>query len=306
MTAGSSSVEGGGFLNPTARRKRFREILAGGGCVFPASVFDPISARAAADIGFEVTMLAGSIASMTVLGDPDLCVITLSEFADQIRRISRAASTPLLVDADHGYGNALNVRRTVEEVESAGAAALTIEDTQLPRAFAQSGTHLISIEEGVGKLKASLGAKLDPELVIIARTSAVAVSGLPDAIARLKAYEAVGPDAVFVTGLKAKAELDAIAEAISLPIILGAAPAEIKDVAYLKKKRVRICLQGHQPFQCGVEAVYRALKALRNGVAPRDMPGVASPQLLAKLTRKDEYDAWSKEFLVADAAEQSK
>lgn len=305
MTAESSSAEGG-RLNPTARRTRFREILAGKNCVFPASVFDPISARAAADIGFEVTMLAGSIASMTVLGDPDLCVITLSEFADQIRRISRAASTPLMVDADHGYGNALNVRRTVEEVEVAGAAALTIEDTLLPRAFAQSGTHLISLDEGVGKLKASLSAKIDPELVIIARTSAVAVSGLTDAIARLKAYESVGPDALFVTGLKAKAELDAIADATSLPIILGSAPAEIKDVAYLNTRRVRICLQGHRPFQCGVEAVYRTLRALRNGVAPGDIPGAASPQLLAKLTRKGEYDAWSEEFLVADAAQQSK
>ncbi|MCB1743909.1 MAG: isocitrate lyase/phosphoenolpyruvate mutase family protein, partial [Gammaproteobacteria bacterium] len=98
-------------MNLTDRRKRFRAVLNGDKCVKPASVFDPISARIAADIGYEIGMLAGSTASLTVLGAPDLIVLTLSEFADQIRRISRACDIPLMVDADHGYGNALNVRR---------------------------------------------------------------------------------------------------------------------------------------------------------------------------------------------------
>ena len=107
-------------MNLTERRERYRAILEGDRCIHPASVFDPISARAAEDLGFEVGMFAGSIASGTVLGDPDLIVLTLTEFAQQIHRICRAGNLSLQVDADHGYGNALNVRRTVEELETAG------------------------------------------------------------------------------------------------------------------------------------------------------------------------------------------
>src|SRR3954470_17724652 len=114
----------------TDRRRRFREILKGGRCYHPASVYDPLSARIAQELGFECGMFAGSTASLTVLGAPDLILLTLTEFADQARRIGRAArGLPLLVDADHGYGNALNAMRTVEELEAAGVAAMTLEDT---------------------------------------------------------------------------------------------------------------------------------------------------------------------------------
>src|SRR6202045_3181788 len=125
-------------MNWTDRRNRFRAVLNGSRCVHPGSVYDAISARIAEDIGFELGMFAGSVASMAVLGAPDLIVLTLSEFADQAYRIGRAAELPLLVDADHGYGNALNVMRTVEELEMAGVAALSIEDTDLPRGYGPS------------------------------------------------------------------------------------------------------------------------------------------------------------------------
>jgi len=141
----------------TDRRRRFRAVLAGDRCLHPGSVFDPISARIAEDLGFEVGMFAGSVASMTVLGAPDLIVLTLSEFAAQAYRINRAGNLPLLVDADHGYGNALNVKRTVEELETAGVAALTIEDTVLPKPYGElETTRLIPVQEGVGKMRAAL------------------------------------------------------------------------------------------------------------------------------------------------------
>src|SRR5437868_9809409 len=132
----------------TDRRRRFRALLAGDRCYHPGSVFDPISARIAEDLGFEIGMFAGSTASLTVLGAPDLIVLTLSEFAAQAYRINRAGNLPLMVDADHGYGNALNVKRTVEELETAGVAALMIEDTLLPRAFGEKKPSTISLEEG--------------------------------------------------------------------------------------------------------------------------------------------------------------
>src|ERR1700760_4379678 len=138
------------------RREKLRSILSGPRCIHPGSVYDAISIRIAADLGFEIGMFGGSVASLAILGDPDVALITLTEFAEQMRRMSRAASLPVVVDADHGYGNALNVRRTVEELETAGAAGLTIEDTLLPPAYGETKTQLISLEEGVGKMKAAV------------------------------------------------------------------------------------------------------------------------------------------------------
>jgi len=282
----------------TARRLRFRELLAGDRCVHPASVFDPMSARIATDIGFELGMLAGSVASLTVLGAPDIIVLTLSEFADQARRIGRAADLPLLCDADHGYGNALNVMRTTEELEVAGVSGFSIEDTVLPQAHGSAGTaQLTSIEEGTGKMKAALRARVDKSLVIAGRTSAPSISGIDDAIRRAKAYQAAGVDAIFLVGVKTRAELDAVAGEIELPMILGGAGAELMDLEYLATRGVRVCLQGHQPFAAAVQAVYNTMRALRDGTPPGRLEGVAPDALMKKLMRGDDYASWGKELL---------
>jgi oxaloacetate decarboxylase len=279
------------------RRHTLRSILSGSSCIRPGSVYDAISIRIAEDLGFEVGMFGGSVASLAVLGDPDIALITLSELAEQMRRMSRASFLPVVVDADHGYGNALNVRRTIEELETAGAAGLTIEDTLLPQAFGQGPTQLISLQEGVGKMKAALDARGDPALVVIGRTGAVSITSLEDAITRAKAYEAAGVDALFFTGIKARAELEAIAAATTLPIVLGGAPAEMSDVGYLAGQRVRIALQGHAPFAAATQAVYNTLKALREGLPPKDLKDLASSELTGRVTREAEVKARSAEFL---------
>jgi carboxyvinyl-carboxyphosphonate phosphorylmutase len=211
--------------------------------------------------------------------------------------MSRAASLPVLVDADHGYGNALNVRRTVEELEVAGAAGLTIEDTLLPQAYGQAKTQLISLEEGVGKMKAALDARDDPRLVIMGRTGAVSISGLDDAIARARAYEASGVDALFFTGVKTRSELEAIAAATKLPIVLGGAPEDMTDRDYLANQRVRIALQGHAPFAAATLAVYETLKALRDGQSPKNLKGLAPSELTSRVTRDEEMKTRSADFL---------
>jgi oxaloacetate decarboxylase len=282
----------------TERRKRFRSLLAGDRCVHPASVFDPISARIAEELGFEIGMFAGSVASFTVLGNPDLILLTLTEFADQAYRICRAGNLPLLVDADHGYGNALNVMRTVEELETAGIAALSIEDTSLPANFGAAGEmRLIPIEEGVGKMRAALAARQDPSLVIVGRTQAISVTGIDDTVARARAYEAAGVDALFFVGLKKRAELDAIAAAVKLPIVIGGGGGELEDLSYLGARRVRVALQGHQPIMAAVKAVHDTLKALRDGVKPAALPGIASAELMKAVTRDAHYKRWMGEFL---------
>ena len=286
-------------MNLTARRERFRAILAGDRCVHPASVFDPISARAAEDLGFEVGMFAGSIASGTVLGAPDLIVLTLTEFAQQIHRICRAGDLSLMVDADHGYGNALNVRRTVEELETAGVSCLTIEDTQLPLSFGAGGEgQLISVEEGVGKMKAALSGRQDPNLVVAGRSSALRNGGVAEAIKRAKAYEAAGVDAMFLAGAQTRAEVEEVSAEVNIPLLLGGAGGELADLDFLSGAGVRVALQGHLPFAAAVKAAYDTLKSLREGVAPADLTdSLASPALMGQLTRRDDYNGWVKEWL---------
>ena len=170
----------------TGRRERFRALFAGGRCVHPGSVFDPLSARIAEELGFEAGMFAGSVASLTVLGAPDLILLTLSEFAEQAYRINRAGNLPLLVDADHGYGNALNAKRTVEELETSGVCALSLEDTELPTAFGTTRPRLTSIAEGVGKVKAALAGRQDPALCIAGRCRARVQKFEPERVVRVQ------------------------------------------------------------------------------------------------------------------------
>ncbi len=285
----------------TDRRDRLRAIVAGGRCIHPGSVHDPISARIAEDLGFEACMFAGSVASLAVLGAPDVVVLTLTEFADQAYRINRAGKLPLLVDADHGYGNALNVKRTIEELETAGCAGITIEDTLLPTPYGATETRLIPIAEGVGKMKAALAGRQDPRLIVVGRTSALSITGVADTIARLKAYEEAGVDMLFMAGVKSRNELDEVAGAVNKPLFLGGAAKELYDLDYLSARNVRICLQGHAPFNAAVNAVHATLKALRDGKPWWELQNISPPSdLLKQATRLADYHAWTKDFLDAN------
>ena len=283
----------------TDRRHAFRAILAGTDCVHPGSVFDPVSARIAEDLGFEAGMFAGSVAALTVLGAPDLVVLTLTEFAEQIRRMTRATTRlPVLVDADHGYGNALSVMRTVQELEVAGVAALTIEDTLLPRPFGDGRLQLLPREEGLGKVRAALAARTDPALVIVGRTSALQAGGLDEAVARARAYAEAGADALFFTGAKALEQVRALHAATGKPVILGGLEGDFsrEDLA---GAGARMALQGHQPFMAAVRAVYETLAALRGGTAPKALGNQPSPALMKAVTRQAAYDAATRDFLAS-------
>ena len=285
-------------MNYHERRLRLRKILSGTECRSPASVYDALSARGAESVGYELGMLAGSVASNTTLAAPDLIVLTMSEFADQIRRIQRASTLSLLVDADHGYGNALNVMRTVEECEHSGVSAMTIEDTALPTRFGTTGgEELISIEEGVGKMKAALRARQDPALVIAGRTSALKVEGVNGAVARAKASAAVGVDAIFLVGVEAVEQVKAVQEATKLPVLVGSAPASLKRED-LAAAGARILLQGHQPVAAAVKALREVYEHLFKGGAAADLKSrIATNEEMNQLTRNDAYRGWQREFL---------
>lgn len=281
---------------PSARP--LRQILSGTECLTASSLFDPISAHIADALGFEVGVIGGSVASYAVLGAPDLILLTMTELVEQARRVCRAAPIRVIVDADHGYGNALNVMRTVQELQAAGVAGITIEDTLLPRAFgSSSAAQLVSLEEGVGKMKAAVKARGDGEALVFGRTSAASITGVDDAIRRLRAYEAVGVDALFVPGLKRREDVDRIAEAVKLPLILGGGSDAMADPQYLASRGVRIWLWGHQPFAAAVKALYDAMKAVREGATPGMLAAAAPESLLKQFTQAAGYDALTRDFL---------
>jgi carboxyvinyl-carboxyphosphonate phosphorylmutase len=284
-------------MSYSEHRKRLRAVFNGTKCVSPASVYDALSARVAESVGFEIGMLAGSVASNTTLAAPDLIVLTLTEFADQVRRIMRASRLSLIVDADHGYGNALNVMRTVEELEFAGVSGMSIEDTALPARFGQTEDELISTAEMAGKLKAAVAARRDPSTVILGRTAALKVEGTEKTVARSKAYAACGVDAIFLVGVESADQVRAVHEAVKLPIMVGSAPASIKREDFAAAG-ARVLLQGHQPVAAAVKALRETYSHLHGGGAPAELKDrIASAQEMDKLVSGDSYKKWQKDYL---------
>lgn len=274
-------------------RAQFRALLASKACYHTASVFDPMSARIAADLGFEVGILGGSVASLQVLAAPDFALISLSEFVEQATRIGRVARLPVIADADHGYGNALNVMRTVMELERAGIAALTLEDTLLPAQFGRKSTDLIGVDEGVGKIRAALEARVDPDLAIIARTHA-GVLDADEVIRRTLAYQAAGADAICMVGIRDFSHLEQIAQNLSVPLMLVSyGNPLLRDDARLASLGVRIVVDGHAAYFAAIKATYDCLREQR-GIAASDLNAT---ELTHKYTQPEDYFVWAREYM---------
>ncbi|EQM66295.1 oxaloacetate decarboxylase [Aquipseudomonas alcaligenes OT 69] len=276
-------------------RTAFRALLNSKICYHTASVFDPMSARIAADLGFEVGILGGSVASLQVLAAPDFALITLSEFVEQAVRIGRVSRLPVIADADHGYGNALNVMRTVVELERAGIAALTIEDTLLPAQFGRKSTDLISVEEGVGKIRAALEARVDPDLAIIARTHA-GVLTTEEVITRTKAYQAAGADGICMVGVTDFEHLETIASHLSVPLMLVTyGNPQLRDNQRLADLGVRIVVNGHAAYFAAIKATYDCLREQRQiDTAASEL---SATELTHKYTLPEDYIIWAREYM---------
>jgi len=289
-------------MNWTPRRQRFRQILQGTECITPVTVFDPLSARMVEDLGGQVGMLAGSVAAMAILGAPDKMLITASEFADMALRICRAGDLAVIADADHGYGNAMNVQRTIRELDHAGLAAITIEDTDLPQPFGSVNAQLLGIEEGTGKMRAAVAGRVDPDLVILARTSAATITGRDDCIARIRAYAKTGVDGITLIGARSHDDLDALCAATDLPIMLGGLGSIAPTPDEAAKMGARICLRGHQPYLASLAATYSAIQQVlgENASGQKSQeaaPPVIDAKILRGLIREDAYDSDSEQFL---------
>ena len=285
-------------MSTSDRRSALRAILTGPRSALLATIFDPFSARMAEALDFEAGLMGGSLASYAVLGAPDLILLTLTELADQVYRCTRVSNVPLVVDCDHGYGNALNVMRTVQEIDHAGAAAVMIEDTLLPRAFgASSAPQLLSQDEGRGKIEAALAARGDSDVVVFGRTSAHAITGIDDAVARCQAYASAGVDGLVLPGLRTREELDRISAAVKLPLLAGSPAEPLCDETYLASRGVRLWSSGHQTLNVAMNALFEAMKSVRGGTLASKLPGAAPKELVDRITTAADYDTWTRAYL---------
>jgi methylisocitrate lyase len=202
---------------------RLRNLLKEPGIVVAPGAHDAFTAKIIEQTGgFQAVYMTGSGAAMSLIGEPDVGLLTMTEMVTHARNIANAVTLPIIADADTGYGNAINVARTVREYERAGVAAIHIEDQITPKKCGHfEGKQVVSETEMLGKIRAAVDAREDPDFVLIARTDARAVLGLEEAIKRARAYVEAGADAIFVEAPQSLEELNIIVQSINAPLLVN-------------------------------------------------------------------------------------
>jgi len=209
----------------TARQRLRQLVNERRGLVVPGA-YDGVSAKLVERAGFPVVYMTGYGVSASRLGLPDMGFAGLAEMADQARNIAASVSIPLIADADTGYGNALSARRTVSLYEAAGVAGLHLEDQQLPKRCGHlSGKVVVPAEEFAGKIRAAAEARTDPDLMIIARTDAIAVNGFEDALYRAELAVKAGADMLFIEAPTSEEQIERAARAFDTPLLFNYAPS---------------------------------------------------------------------------------
>jgi 2,3-dimethylmalate lyase len=199
-----------------APRARLRELLSAGPPLVAPGAYDALSARLIEQAGFDAVYMTGFGTTASLIGRPDVGLLSGAEMVDNARRIVSAVDVPVIADADTGYGNAINVVRTVQLYEQAGVAGIQLEDQVMPKKCGHmSGKALIGADEMVGKIRAAVSARQDPDLVVIARTDAVAVDGLDAAIERARAFVDAGADLLFVEAPTSEDDIARVAKELS-------------------------------------------------------------------------------------------
>lgn len=280
-------------------REQFRSVLARPTCTLAANIFDPLSASIAHMLEYEVCVLSGSVGKVANLGVPDGVLSNMSDVVDHCRRITRIADVSLMVDAEDGFGNAVNVARTVREMEAAGVSAIEIEDNFVPKEFNVQNPGLISKEEQVGKLQAAVAARTDLTTVIVARSAALGLTPLDEALDRIQAYSQTGAEALMLTGSRSRDQLEAVHRVTTLPICVLSPPADIRnDTAFLAATGVKILMLGNPTFAVTVKAIFDSLEHLKEGGSLEELGDrQATPELLRSVNRTDEFLQWQEQYL---------
>ena len=264
---------------------RLRELLAREELLVAPGVFDGLSARLAERAGAEAVYASGG-AIARAAGYPDLGLLGVGEVLARLSQIAEAVSVPVIADADTGYGNALNVQRTVRAFERAGVAALHLEDQESPKRCGHyEGKTLVPAAEMVGKLRAALEARSDPDLVIIARTDAIAVEGLEPALARVEAYAEAGADVLFVEAPESEAQIEAIAERLPGPKLINVfrgGKTPLLPSARLAALGYRVAILPSDLQRAAIRAMQETLEAIR-----RDGNAAAVDDRLATFVERD-------------------
>src|ERR671934_1533025 len=199
--------------------QRIREAVAAGAVLMPG-VYDALTARIAARVGFDIVFISGYSVSASRLGEPDFGFLTQSEMAEAARSVCRVSRAPVIVDADTGYGNALNVMRAVSELQDAGASGVFLEDQVWPKKCGHmQGKRVVDLEEHAAKIRAACDARGERDLFVVARPDARQPLGLEAAVERCLAYKEAGADALFVEAPQSVDELERIAEALPAPLV---------------------------------------------------------------------------------------
>ena len=280
-------------------RENFRRVIAQDTCTLSANIFDPLSARIANMLGYEICVLSGSVGKVANLGVPDGVLTNMSDVVDHCRRITRIADVSLMVDAEDGFGNAVNVVRTVRELEAAGVSAIEIEDNFVPKRFNVENPGLVSKEEQIGKLQAAAASRSDPTTVIVARSASLGLCPLDEALDRLAAYSETGAEAIMLTGSSSREQLEAVHRVTPLPIFVLSPPIEIRnDPAFLTANGVRILMLGNPVYAVAVKAIHDSLLHLKDGGSMEDLGGQqASAELLRAVNRTDEFLGLQEKYL---------
>ena len=253
------------------RRQRLRQLVNRKQGLIVPGAYDGVSAKLVERAGFPVAYMTGYGVSASRLGLPDMGFAGLGDMADQARNMAGAVSIPLIADADTGYGNALNVRRTVALYESAGVAGLHLEDQQMPKRCGHlAGKVVVSAEEFAAKIRAAVEARTDPDLVIIARTDAIAVNGLDDALRRAEAAVRAGADMLFVEAPTTEEQIERVARAFDTPLLFNYAPggrSPLPPFARLRELGYAVILLPVDTLFVAARAIQSFLRELKEGDA---------------------------------------
>lgn len=285
-------------MTPRKKLKALAEARRG---VIVPGAFNALSARVIADLGFEALYVTGAGVTNMWFGLPDQGFMGLSDIADHTARIRDAVDLPLIVDADTGFGNALNVRHTVRTLERAGADCIQLEDQVAPKRCGHfAGKDVIATEEAVGKIKAAVDARRDSDLLIMARTDAAAVHGFDAAVERAQAYAEAGADILFVEAVTAEAHIRALPQRLAAPqlmnmVIGGRTP--IFGADQLAELGYGLVLYANAALQGAVCGMQKALTRLRDEREVQESSGLVTPfSERQRLVGKPDWDALEQRY----------
>lgn len=285
------------------KTKKLRELFGQPEIIIAPGAYDALTAKLIEQAGFQVVYATGAGISNTQLGMPDVGLISMGEMLGQVRKITSATTLPVIADADTGYGNEINVMRTVREFERVGVAAIQLEDQIFPKKCGHfAGKIVISKAEMVNKIKAAVEAKQDDELFIIARTDARAVRGLDEAIERAKGYIEAGADATFIEAPRTKEELQRIPISINAPQVANMVEGGLTplfEAKELQKMGFKMVIYANCVMRTGVKAIISTLNYLReNGTTEGILDNLITMDERNRITGLPEIKALEKRYSI--------